>query len=111
MGDYPTDLLGWADEMDRSADGCREAGFPQVVEEGNRFLAKLLRQAAAENAALRERVAVLERVYEAMVYAAEGCCDPQYSGASHDNLRYALEWSRKAIAAAKPAAQEGKEQP
>lgn len=65
--------------------------------------------ARTESAALRERVAVLERVHAAVVYAAEGCCIPYYRGVLHDNLRDALESSRSALAAAKPAAQEGKE--
>ena len=71
MGGRPTDLLGWAEEMDRVADLCRDEGLPRRIEEGNRDLAKMLRQAAAENAALRERVAVLDRVREAAALVAE----------------------------------------
>lgn len=112
MGDFPTDLIGWADEMDLSADRCREAGYPSAVEEGNRLLAKVLRQAAAENAALRERVAAIQ------VHAAEIAKERDYRDrtSNHDNYtdqhRSRVREARaleRLLAAAKPAAQEGKE--
>lgn len=108
MGSYPTDLLGWADEMDRSADRCRDAGYPKNVVDGNRALAALLRQSAAENAALRERVVVLNQSMAKVVAHTA-----YLRGASSDLLTGLLDSCRRiaeqALAAAKPDAQESKE--
>lgn len=142
MGDYPTDLLGWADEMDRVADMCRDEGFSRRIEEGNRALAALLRQSAAEIAALRERVAgedarcrriaqgIIETIgsvgpENAEDAAARACAEilclrervavlERVRDAAKDAVNWVdnSEWRYAlylALAAAKPAAQEGKE--
>jgi hypothetical protein len=103
MKRYPTDLLGWAEEMDRAADVCRDEGFPRSIEEGNRALAKMLRQAAAEIAALRERNAMLNQSMAKVVAHTA-----YLRGASSDLLTGLLDSCRR-IAEQALAAQESKE--
>lgn len=105
MPDFPTTLIGWADEMLRSAAVCEEAGAPQSLVDGNRSLAELLRSTDAEALRLRKRVEVLERVRFAaqcvpLAFMHAEYCDRVTAGSlvctcGHASLKEALDAAKE----------------